>query len=123
MLFGFGTAAAAGFLLTAVPNWTKRLPVSGAPLAALFGLWLLGRFACATSALMPAWLAIVLDLAFPLVLIAVFAREIIAGKNWRNLPMTAPLTRARPRPISPCISKQSASLCRQASAGVSASPP
>ncbi len=91
MLFGFGLAAAAGFLLTAVPNWTRRLPVSGAPLATLFGLWLLGRVACASSALMPAWLAIILDLAFPLVLIGVIAREIIAGKNWRNLPMTAPL--------------------------------
>lgn len=91
MLFGFGMAAAAGFLLTAVPNWTKRLPVNGAPLAALFGLWLLGRLACAISAFMPAWLAVLLDLAFPLALIVVIAREIIAGKNWRNLPMTAPL--------------------------------
>jgi uncharacterized protein involved in response to NO len=91
MLFGFGMAAAAGFLLTAVPNWTKRLPVSGAPLACLFGLWIIGRIACAISATMPAWLAIDLDLAFPVVLIAVFAREIIAGKNWRNLPMTMPL--------------------------------
>ncbi|QXX75666.1 hypothetical protein MHY1_02496 [Methylovirgula sp. HY1] len=91
MLFGFGMAAAAGFLLTAVPNWTKRLPVAGAPLAMLVGLWLLGRLVCATSALMPAWLAIVFDLAFPLVLIGVIAREIIAGKNWHNLPMTAPL--------------------------------
>lgn len=91
MLFGFGMAAAAGFLLTAMPSWTKRPPVSGAPLATLFGLWLLGRFVCATSALMPAWLAITLDLAFPLALIAVIAREIIAGKNWRNLPIIVPL--------------------------------
>ena len=91
MLFGFGLAAAAGFLLTAVPNWTRRLPVAGAPLAMLFGLWLLGRLVCAASALLPAWFAILLDLAFPLVLIGVIAREIIAGKNWRNLAMTAPL--------------------------------
>lgn len=91
MLFGFGMAAAAGFLLTAVPNWTKRLPVAGLPLAMLFGLWLLGRLACAISDLMPAWLAVLLDLAFPLALIVVIAREIAAGKNWRNLPMTAPL--------------------------------
>ena len=42
MLFGFVMAAVAGFLLTAIPNWTQRLPVSGAPLALLAGLWLLG---------------------------------------------------------------------------------
>jgi uncharacterized protein involved in response to NO len=29
MLFGYSSAALAGFLLTAIPNWTGRLPVSG----------------------------------------------------------------------------------------------
>ncbi|MEY9830383.1 uncharacterized protein involved in response to NO [Sinorhizobium fredii] len=43
MLFGFASAVLAGFLLTAVPNWTGRLPVSGWPLAGLFALWLAGR--------------------------------------------------------------------------------
>ncbi|HEV7435283.1 MAG TPA: NnrS family protein, partial [Pseudorhizobium sp.] len=33
MLFGYSSAALAGFLLTAIPNWTGRLPVSGTPLA------------------------------------------------------------------------------------------
>ena len=80
MVFGYGLAAVAGFLLTAIPNWTGRLPVSGAPLGALAGLWLAGRIAGFTPA---AWL----DLAFPLALIAVVARELIAGRNWRNLPM------------------------------------
>ena len=92
MLFGFVMAAVAGFLLTAIPNWTGRLPISGAPLAGLAGLWLLGRIACLTSVMMPAWLAIACDLAFPVALAAVVAREIIAGKNWRNLLMLAPVT-------------------------------
>ena len=91
MLFGFVMAAVAGFLLTAIPNWTGRLPVRGYPLAALAGLWLLGRLACLISADLPAWLAVLADLAFPTALLAVAAREIIAGRNWRNLPMTAPL--------------------------------
>ena len=91
MLFGFVMAAVAGFLLTAIPNWTGRLPVRGRPLAMLAGLWLLGRIACLISADLPAWLAIVADLSFPVALLAVAAREIIAGRNWRNLPMTAPL--------------------------------
>jgi uncharacterized protein involved in response to NO len=91
MLFGFVMAAVAGFLLTAIPNWTGRLPVRGYPLAALASLWLLGRLACLISADLPAWLTILADLAFPTALLAVAAREIIAGRNWRNLPMTAPL--------------------------------
>ena len=91
MLFGFVMAAVAGFLLTAIPNWTGRLPVRGYPLATLAGLWLLGRLACLISADLPAWLAVLADLAFPASLLAVAAREIIAGRNWRNLPITAPL--------------------------------
>ncbi len=42
MVFGFSSAVLAGFLLTAVPNWTGRLPVSGGPLAVLCGVWLAG---------------------------------------------------------------------------------
>jgi uncharacterized protein involved in response to NO len=91
MLFGFVMAAVGGFLLTAIPNWTQRLPVNGVPLAVLLALWLLGRAACLTSALLPAWLSITADLAFPAVLAAVAAREIVAGRNWRNLTMLAPI--------------------------------
>jgi uncharacterized protein involved in response to NO len=92
MLFGFVMAAIGGFLLTAIPNWTKRLPVRGFPLAVLAGLWLLGRIACLISALVPAELAVAADLAFPAALAAVVAREIVAGRNWRNLAMVAPVT-------------------------------
>ena len=91
MLFGFVMAAVTGFLLTAIPNWTGRLPVRGLRLAALATLWLLGRLACLFSADLPAWLAVLIDLSFPATLLLVAACEIIAGKNWRNLPMTAPL--------------------------------
>lgn len=90
MLFGFVMAAIAGFLLTAIPNWTHRLPVSGPPLAALAALWLLGRMTCLVSALLPIWVAVAVDLSFPLVLVAVISREIVAGRNWRNLPMVVP---------------------------------
>jgi uncharacterized protein involved in response to NO len=91
MLFGFVMAAVGGFLLTAIANWTKRLPVRGYPLALLTGLWLLGRIACLISAELPAWLAIGGDLSFPVALLAVAAAEIIAGRNWRNLLITAPV--------------------------------
>jgi uncharacterized protein involved in response to NO len=91
VIFGFALAAVAGFLLTAVPNWTGRLPVPGLPLAGLAGLWLLGRGASLFSALLPVEIAIAADLAFPATLAAVIAREIVAGRNRRNLMMTTPL--------------------------------
>jgi uncharacterized protein involved in response to NO len=87
MLFGFVIAAIAGFLLTAIPNWTGRLPLQGWPLATLVGLWILGRVAVAFSAWIGAMIAAICDLAFLLVFTFVVAREIIAGRNWRNLPV------------------------------------
>lgn len=87
MLFGYAPAAIAGFLLTAVPNWTGRLPVTGAPLAVLSGVWLVGRVGMLLPAGGYAWL----DLVFLPLLGAVIAREVIGGKNWRNLRVLAPL--------------------------------
>jgi uncharacterized protein involved in response to NO len=84
-LFGYLGAVVAGFLLTAVPNWTGRLPIVGWPLGALAALWLAGRVAVAASAALPAGLVAVIDLAFPVTLAAVIGREIVAGRNWRNL--------------------------------------
>lgn len=91
MLFGFAPAAVAGFLLTAIPNWTGRRPVRGRALALLVGLWLAGRVAVLLSAALPFWLVAALDLAFPIILGAVAAREIIAARNWRNLMMPVPV--------------------------------
>src|SRR5262249_8706189 len=85
MLYGYVAAAVAGFLLTAIPNWTGRLPVNGWPLAGLSALWLAGRVAIFFSAKIGAMPAAVIDVSFLLALVAVAAREIIAGKNWRNL--------------------------------------
>ncbi len=87
MLFGFVTAAVAGYLLTAIPNWTGRMPLQGAGLVALFALWALGRAAVALSALIGAPAAMLLDLAFPAFLLAAVLYEIVSGRNWRNLPM------------------------------------
>lgn len=84
-LFGYLGAVIAGFLLTAVPNWTGRLPIVGWPLGGLAALWLAGRGAVLVPVgLAPAAVAVI-DLAFPLVLAAAIAREIVAGRNWRNL--------------------------------------
>ena len=84
-LFGYLSAVLAGFLLTAVPNWTGRLPLVGWPLIGLSALWVAGRIAVLISALLPQGLAAVIDLSFLLILGGVVLREILAGKNWRNL--------------------------------------
>jgi len=91
MIFGFVMAAVAGFFLTAIPNWTGRMPLQGRPLAGLFGLWALGRVAVAVSGWIGAWPAAAIDLAFPAVLLAAILYEIVSGRNWRNLPMAAAL--------------------------------
>ena len=82
----------AGFLLTSIPNWTGRMPLQGGPLVVLVALWIAGRLAVLVSAHIGASSAAGLDLAFPVVFLAAVAREIIAGRNWRNLPMTGALT-------------------------------
>ena len=84
-LFGYLGAVAAGFLLTAVPNWTGRLPIVGWSLGALAALWLAGRLAVTFSGALPAEMVAVVDLSFPVTLAAVIGRQVVAGRNWRNL--------------------------------------
>jgi uncharacterized protein involved in response to NO len=85
MLFGYVGAVIAGFLLTAVPNWTGRLPIQGTPLAVLLSTWLAGRFAVSLSGEIGWALAMVLDGLFLLLLAAAATREIVAGRKWSNL--------------------------------------
>lgn len=85
MLYGYVAAVIAGFLLTAIPNWTGRLPVCGWPLAGLALLWLAGRAAIFMSASIGVAAAAAIDISFLAVLAAVALREIVAGRNWRNL--------------------------------------
>ncbi|MES0126953.1 NnrS family protein [Mesorhizobium sp. C420B] len=91
MLFGYLPAIVTGFLLTAIPNWTGRLPVQGLPLLALVVLWLAGRAAVFFSADIGWEAAAVIDGSFLLTVAAAAAREIIAGRNWRNLKVLLPL--------------------------------
>jgi uncharacterized protein involved in response to NO len=91
MLFGFVPAAIAGFMLTAIPNWTGRPPIRGVRLIGLVAFWLLGRIACLVSVALPLWLVASVDLAFPVALCAVAACEIVAARNWRNLMTPIPI--------------------------------
>lgn len=85
MIFGYVPAVAAGFLLTAIPNWTGRLPVVGTPLAILVSIWLAGRIAIAFSLHLGAAFSAGIDALFLLALTMVIGREIVAGNNAHNL--------------------------------------
>jgi uncharacterized protein involved in response to NO len=100
MLYGFAGACIAGFLLTAVPNWTGRLPVRGWPLAALFGLWVISCEPVMFGLVfLLAWpfstqghhVFLIADILMPftsiiflLVLAGIIVNEIVTGRNVRN---------------------------------------
>lgn len=85
MLFGYTVAVIAGFLLTAVQNWTGKATPSGTPLALLFLLWLAGRLAFFVPGLQTEWVA-TLDLAFLPVLAGVLARPLLQTRQLHNYP-------------------------------------
>lgn len=89
MVFGFGVAAVAGFLLTAVPNWTGALPVSGWPLALLFSMWVAGRIAMLTSALVPPFVTAAADLAFVPFLALQVAHQLFVRPQGKNIVFLA----------------------------------
>ncbi|MGH6769955.1 MAG: NnrS family protein [Xanthobacteraceae bacterium] len=91
MVFGYLTAVLTGFLLTAIPNWTGRLPLQGPPLLALVLIWFAGRVAVAWSVHLGWAISASIDCMFLLVVVAAVAREIIAGRNWRNLKVLIPV--------------------------------
>jgi uncharacterized protein involved in response to NO len=82
MIFGFAPAALAGFMLTAVPSWTKAGPVRGWRLALLVSIWLAGRAAAAAGA--DPVVYTVLDLAFLPSLAACVAPGILGTSSKRN---------------------------------------
>lgn len=92
MLFGYLSAIVTGFLLTAIPNWTGRLPVQGMPLLALVLLWLAGRFAVFFSADIGWLAAAAIDCSFLAAVALAAATEIAAGRNWRNLKVLIPVS-------------------------------
>lgn len=92
MLYGYVPAVVTGFLLTAIPNWTGRLPIQGMPLLVLVAVWVAGRV-CVTLSAQIGWLpAAIVDVGFLALVIAATAREIVAGKNWRNLRVVGLVT-------------------------------
>ncbi|MFT4626437.1 MAG: hypothetical protein ACI8PZ_005114 [Myxococcota bacterium] len=85
MIFGFTVAVIAGFLLTAVENWTQRPTLRGPYLLAVAGIWLAAR----VGLWWPGWVGPGLDLlVLPLVAVGI-GRPLWATRNVRNLPFIA----------------------------------
>ena len=84
MLFGFIMAVIAGFVMTAVAMWTGRIRLHGAPLGWLIAAWLAGRGAMMIAALLPGLLVAAIDMLFPLLLVFLFSREVLAAGSRRN---------------------------------------
>jgi uncharacterized protein involved in response to NO len=84
MLFGYTIAVVAGFLLTAVPNWTSHKTATGLPLAALALLWIAARMALLGN-WMPIKVAAALDLSFIPALAITLAIPLVKARQPRNL--------------------------------------
>jgi uncharacterized protein involved in response to NO len=85
MVFGFGTAIIAGFLLTAVQNWTGVRGAQGTTLLVLFLVWLAGRIALLMPNIFSPILISIIDLSFLPAVAYVLAKPLIAIKQYRNL--------------------------------------
>ena len=81
MLFGYTMAVVAGFLLTAVPNWTGRRTPSGAMLIALAALWVAGRVLVLTPFAIAAAIA---NAAFPVAIAVAIGIPLVQSRNRRN---------------------------------------
>ena len=88
MLFGYGMAVVAGFLLTAVKNWTGIPTLSGKPLMVMFALWCAARLLFLFGSKLLPWAASS-DLLFGLMLIVGIALPIIKAKQWKQLAVVS----------------------------------
>jgi uncharacterized protein involved in response to NO len=81
MLYGFTLAVIAGFLFTAVGNWTNRPTPTGPWLMAIAGLWVCGRILILTPW---AWLSALVNAAFPLAVAIGIGIPLFKARNRRN---------------------------------------
>lgn len=81
MLFGYTTAVIAGFLLTAVPNWTRQPTPTGVSLMALAALWIAGRILVLTPFDVT---AAVVNAAFPVAVAIAIGIPMLQSRNTRN---------------------------------------
>jgi uncharacterized protein involved in response to NO len=85
MIFGYSAAVIAGFLLTAVRNWTEKPTPTGWLLAGIAALWLLGRILPYFSDIFPNWAIAFVDLAFLPAVIVGIGVPLVRSAGRRNL--------------------------------------
>ncbi|AUH66561.1 NnrS family protein [Paracoccus zhejiangensis] len=92
MIFGYASAAIAGFFLTAVPNWTGAKPVGPGFILLALTLWLAGRLALCLTGLLPPLVVALVDLAFLPVLAAKLLMQLMERPKPQNLMLLIMLT-------------------------------
>ncbi|MEQ8427273.1 MAG: NnrS family protein [Gammaproteobacteria bacterium] len=90
MIFGYSLAVIAGFLLTAVKNWTGIQTLYGIRLFTLFILWATARFLFLLGATFISY-ALILDLLFIASLIVVTTAPVFKSRNYRQLGILSKL--------------------------------
>ncbi len=85
MVFGFSLAIIAGFLLTAVQNWTGVPCIKRKPLILLVGLWGLGRLFFWFSSSINFYALLIPDSLFLIFTLGWYCYSILKAKNYRNL--------------------------------------
>lgn len=92
MIFGFVCAVVAGFLLTAVQNWTGQAGIKGVGLLGLFSVWLLPRLLLLMPLAIPFTLIMFIDLLFLPLTALILAQAVIRVRQWRNFVFIPILT-------------------------------
>ena len=91
MIFGYTMAVVAGFLLTAIKNWTGIEVLRGKALALLFSLWLLARLLPLTGLILPIEIIAVFDIAFMSMLVIVCLRPVLKVKQYKQVGIVSKL--------------------------------
>jgi len=91
MLFGYGVAVIAGFLLTAIKNWTGQPTIRGRGLLLMFTLWLVARVLPLTGLDLPLAVMAVFDMLFMLMLVVAAAFPVLKAKQYSQLGIISKL--------------------------------
>jgi len=91
MIYGYALAVLAGFLLTAVRNWTGMPTVNGLPLTLLLLCWLLARIAFLIPGSNALLAALILDNAFLVFLSLALTLPVIRARLWKNMAVVSKL--------------------------------
>ena len=91
MIFGYVMAVVAGFLLTAIKNWTGEEVLRGKPLALLLMLWLVARLLPLSGLMIPIEIIAVVDVAFLFFLSSVCLLPVLKVKQYKQVGIISKL--------------------------------